>query len=109
VRLEEWLALNEVSEVWRAVPARGEGGSVVLKFWPEKLARNELFYRDTTHLLDLLQEQILPGIAALRQVYPDRDPVCLEYELVDGACLTGLVHKWARSPIPHPRRSSRPG
>ncbi len=96
-RLEELLALNEVSEVWRARPARGDGGPVVLKFWPEKLARQELFYRDTTNLLDLLQDQPLPGIAALRQVYPDRDPVCLEYEHVDGACVAGLVHKWARS------------
>lgn len=96
-RLEELLALNEVSEVWRAKPARGEGAPVVLKFYPEKLTRNEHFYGDTTSLLDLLQDEPMPGIAALQEVYPDRDPVCLKYELVEGAGVVGLVQKWARS------------
>jgi serine/threonine protein kinase len=96
-RLEELLALGEVSEVWQARPARSEGAPVVLKFWPEKLARTDVFYQDTTRLIDLLQDESLAGIVKLKEVSPDRDPVCLRYELVDGGGLTGLVQKWARS------------
>ncbi len=95
-RLEELLALGEVSEVWRARPVRGQGSPVVLKFYPENLARTERFHRDTAQLIDVLEDEFLQGIAALKEVYTDRSPACLRYELVEGGCLAGLVQKWAR-------------
>jgi Protein kinase domain len=96
-RLVDLLALGEVGEVWKAEPARGEGTPVALKFWPEKLARNEHFYRDATQVMQALEEEPMPGIVGLREVFPDRSPVCVEAELVEAGNLSGLVRKWSRS------------
>jgi serine/threonine protein kinase len=96
-RLVDLLALGEVGEVWKAVPARGEGSPVVLKFWPENLARNEPFCRDANEVIQALEDEPMPGVVFLREVYPDRNPVCLKVELVEGGNLAGLVRKWSRA------------
>ncbi len=96
-QLEELLGLSSRGEVWRARPARSEGASVVLKFWPEKLLRTPQFYQQANQVLDAVRDGALPGVVNLLDVYPDRNPGCLKSELVEGGSVTGLVLKWGRT------------
>ena len=43
-----------------------------------------------------MQQGKHPGIVPLRQAYLDREPLCLEYEYVNGGDLAALVNEWQR-------------
>ena len=107
-RLVDLLALGEVRQMLEsgASTRRGLTGS------PQVLAREPGPQRAL--LPRRHQGDPGPGRGAdagrclLARSYPDRNPVCLKVELVEGGNLAGLVRKWARARIDRALRADGP-
>lgn len=106
LELEDLLGVGGFGEVWRARNPH-TGVPVALKFTIDESAAASL--RKEAQLLGkVIREGHHPGIVQLLHTYLRADPPCLEYELVEGGDLAGLIQEWHRSPTPPtPRQAAR--
>src|SRR5262249_39080060 len=73
--------------------------AAALKFCLDDEAAKSL--RHEAKALDRVRQQGRhPGIVELRQVYFDNDPLCLEYEFVEGGDLGSLIREVHQSRVP---------
>jgi serine/threonine protein kinase len=96
-QLDELLGIGGFGEVWRARnPLLSSVPPVALKFCLDPAAAQYL--RNEAAVLDRVMRQGRhPGIIALQHTYLSAETPCLEYELVAGGDLAGLIHEWHRS------------
>jgi formylglycine-generating enzyme required for sulfatase activity len=102
-RLSEFRSLGECSEVWLGTdPNRPDHPPVALKFVTDaaaalQMAATKNLFLKTFELTDQ------PGVVALRSVYLEADPPCLESAYISGYDLTALLHEWKwRFDVPKP-------
>jgi hypothetical protein len=95
-RLAELLGLSATGEVWKALPLRDKKAPVVLKFCAEPIGRDPRLFSEANQLIEVLHVRPQSGVVALEEIYLDRTPAGVRYELVEGGSLGGLIQKWAR-------------
>jgi tetratricopeptide (TPR) repeat protein len=107
--LDELLGVGGFGEVWRAHnPHLSSVPPVALKFCLDPATAR--FLRNEAAVLDRVMRQGRhPGIVTLQHTYLSAETPCLEYELVVGGDLAGLIQEWHRgTPKPGPVDICRP-
>jgi serine/threonine protein kinase len=91
------MGVGGFGEVWRARnPHLASAEPVALKFCLDPGAAKVL--RHEAAVLDrVMRHGKHPGIVQLRHTYLSAEPPCLEYELVSGGDLGGLIQEWHKA------------
>ena len=97
--LVDLLGIGSFGEVWKAEHPTLKGiPAVALKFCHDTELTD--FIRHESALLNqiMMLSGSNTGIVKLQQAWLDSDPVCLEYEFVNGGNLCGLMADWQSMP-----------
>ena len=90
--LEELLGVGGFGEVWKAHHPTLTNITAALKFCLDAEAGKTLRHEAST-LNRVMQAGRHAGIVPLRQAYLDSEPICLEYEYVEGGDLGALIQE----------------
>lgn len=88
--LVELLGKGGFGEVWLAHHPRDDSLKTALKFCLDERAARSLRH-EAKALARVRREGKHAGIVELRQVWDENEPICLEYEYVEGGDLSGLI------------------
>jgi serine/threonine protein kinase len=106
--LTELLGIGGFGEVWKAEHPTVKGiPPVALKFCLDPEAANVLRH-EAAVLSMVMRQRHVPGVVTLRNAWLDNEPLCLEYEYVNGGDLHGLLIDWRNlDPARRPEQAAR--
>jgi ribosomal protein L7/L12 len=92
--LTDLLGMGGFGEVWKAEHPTLKGiPPVALKFCLDPEAARTLRH-EAALLSQAMHQSQQPGIVTLRNAWLDHEPLCLEYEFINGGDLCGLLADW---------------